>query len=1013
MMNLGVQFRVLLVALALGVLVTGLVRLPDARRDVYPEFSPPIVEIQTEALGLSAAEVEQLVTVPLEADLLNGVAWVDDIRSESVLGLSSITMVFKPGTDLYRARQAVQERLAQAHALPQVSKPPQMLQPTSSTGRVMMVGLTSDKLSLIEMSELARWTVKPRLEGVHGVANVATFGQRDRQLQVQVDPKRLHDAGVSLQQVISTTGNSLWVSPLTFLEASSPGTGGFIESQNQRLTVRHVSPIESSADLAKVAVEDKPGVVLGDVATVVEDHQPLIGDALIDGKPGLLLVIAKLPGANTVEVTDGVHNALRELAPAMASINVNENLYRPADYVRRGADNLGIGMAAGLLAMMVLLAFLLYAWRSALIAIVSVLVAVLGAALVLTALGQTLNWMVLTGLAAALGIVVDDAVGSAERTVRTLREDAGSSTHPPVGTALLASLGQLRTSLSFATVVAVLPVLPVFFIGHRVGYFGRPLALAYLVSVGVSMLVALLLAPALAVLLYRRGPLTGIGSPLMQRLSRPYDRALARTLSAPRRVLAVAGVIAVASAVFVPQVLRSELPALKESDYVIELDAPPGTSLPEMTRITAQLSDELKIVPGVRAVASHAGRAVAGDEVVNVDKAEMSVSLDRDADQGESVRGLQDVLARYRNYDADLMSYQSFALKEADDQRDDPILVRLSGHDQQVLADRAKEFGAKIGQIRGVTNLQVDLPVNQRTLEVQVDLAKAAQYGVKPGDVRRAAATLIAGIEVGSLFYDQKVFSVVVWGTPDIRKNIADVENLEIATPHDGLVPLNTLAAVRQVDSPDVIERAGAFRKIDISADVSGRSRGAVAADVRRLISGTPLPLETHAALLGGYVEKKGEEHRLLMLAGFALLATLLLLQACFGSWRLGALVFATIPAAISGGLLAAVLVDGGTIGTTTGLLVVFGLAVRSAVVLVRRCQHLRRREGVEFSRDLVARVGQERFAPTLLSVLATAAVFAPFVVVGDVAGGEILQPMAIVVLCGTVTVLAVSLLIV
>src|SRR5687767_12875518 len=309
LINSSLRLRVLVTVLAAGILVAGVTQLRDARVDLHPEFTPTIVEVQTEALGLSAQEVEQLITSPTEADLLNGVAWLDSIRSESVPGLSSIVMTFEPGTPLYRARQVVQERMSQAFALPGVSKPPQMLQPVSSTSRTMMIGLSSKTLSLIDISQLARWTMKPRLMGVQGVANVSTFGHRERQLQVQVDPKGLNDKGVGLLDVVEATANALWVSPLSFLDASTPGTGGFIETEAQRLRIPHVAPMESARDLAQVALPPKGGegaagaaLRLGDVAKVVEDHQPLIGDATLDSGSGIVMVIEKLPGANTVEV---------------------------------------------------------------------------------------------------------------------------------------------------------------------------------------------------------------------------------------------------------------------------------------------------------------------------------------------------------------------------------------------------------------------------------------------------------------------------------------------------------------------------------------------------------------------------------------------------------------------------------------------------------------------------------------------------------------------------------------
>ncbi|HXD12051.1 MAG TPA: efflux RND transporter permease subunit, partial [Anaerolineales bacterium] len=326
------QFLVLTVAIAL--MAFGVTKLRGMPVDILPEFSPPYVEIQTEALGLSAKEVELMITVPMEQDLLAGVAWLDVVRSESVPGLSSVLVYFEPGTDLFRARQMVAERIAQsAVGLPHVSKPPTMIQPLSSASRFMIVGLSSQDLSLIDMSVLARWTIAPRLMGVPGVAHVAIWGNRDRQLQVLVDPVKLQEKGVTLDQIVETTGNALWVSPLTFLEASSPGSGGFIDTPNQRLTVWHVLPISSPEELAKVPIEGTEGLFLGDVTNVVEDHQPLIGDAVINDGSSLLLVVEKLPEANTLEVTRDVEQALAALQPGMPGINFDATLFRPTAYI--------------------------------------------------------------------------------------------------------------------------------------------------------------------------------------------------------------------------------------------------------------------------------------------------------------------------------------------------------------------------------------------------------------------------------------------------------------------------------------------------------------------------------------------------------------------------------------------------------------------------------------------------------------------------------------------------------
>ncbi|MCK6561695.1 efflux RND transporter permease subunit [bacterium] len=306
----SMRLRLVMTAIAALLMVFGFTQLRKMPVDALPEFTRPYVEIQAEALGLSAQEVEAMITTPFEADMMNGTPWAEEIRSVSIPGLSSVTLIFERGTDIMKARQVAQERMTEIFALPQVSKPPAMVNPVASAGRCMEIGVTSSKHSLIDLSVLARWTITPRLMGLSGVANVSIWGERERQLQVQVDPEKLRAEGVSLMQVITTAGNSLWASPLTFLEASTPGTGGWIDTPNQRLGIRHILPIQTAEDLAKVPIEGTPSKRLGDIATVIEDHQPLIGDAFVNDEASLILVVEKFPWANTKQVTQDVEKAL-------------------------------------------------------------------------------------------------------------------------------------------------------------------------------------------------------------------------------------------------------------------------------------------------------------------------------------------------------------------------------------------------------------------------------------------------------------------------------------------------------------------------------------------------------------------------------------------------------------------------------------------------------------------------------------------------------------------------------
>ena len=930
---------------------------------------------------------------------------MEDIRSASVPGLSSIRLTFEPGTDLFRARQAVQERLAQAFAIPHVSKPPQMLQPVSSTGRTMLIGLSSTTLSPIEISQLARWTIKPRLMGVEGVANVSTFGQRERQLQVQVDPTRLQANGVSLLQVVETAGNALWVSPLSFLEASTPGTGGFIETPSQRLGVRHVSPIESAEDLSKVAVVDKAPLSLGDIATVVEDHQPLIGDALVNNGAGVVLVVEKLRDANTVDVTEGVESALAALRPGLTDLQIDTSVYRPADYVTAAGSGVNTGLLAAMALVILLLAFAFYQWRLALIAVSAILVSLTAAGVVLYLFGQTFNAMTLAGLALALGIVIDDAVAGTDRVARELRSN---------GTSVLRSVTeatfQLRSALAYAAVFVLLPILPLFFLGDLLGAFGRPLAVAYGLAVLVSMVVALMLTPALSVTLLSKPEHAGHQSAVVSKLTPRYERLLQRTLG-ERVALIVVGVLAVGAIALLPQMRHAQLPELNEREFMVVLETKPGTSLTRMKEITSDVTDKLRAVDGVRNVVSHVGRAVTGDQVVDVNAAKLWVSLDAGADRQATVADMEKIVDDYPDLEGDVDSYQQARVEEAEAGPEAPVVVRVYGNEQGILNQKANEVGQELAKIDGIEELQVHVPAAEPTLEVEVDLEKARVAGVKPGDVRRAAAILLSGIDVGQLFYDQKVFDVVVWGTPETRENQDDVRGLLIETPSGTPVRLDQVADVRLVDSPDVIEREGVFRRIDVTAEVSGRSTSDVNADVERTIANIDFPLEYRAELLSDSATHDARDRRAWLLGAFTLLAMLLVLQASFGSWRLGTVFFLTLPLALAGGVLAEMVVGGpATTGAVLGLLVVGGIAARNGILLVKRYQYLERRGAQAFGPQLVVDGARERLAPVLMTALATALAFLPFVVLGARPGLEFLHPMGVVVLGGLITSTVVSL---
>jgi CzcA family heavy metal efflux pump len=1019
----SLRFRLVVVGLAAAVIALGITQLPKAPVDVLPEFTPPYAEIQTEALGLSAEEVEQFVTVPLEADLLNGVEGVDVIRSKSVSGLSSIVLVFKAGTNVFRARQLVEERLTQAHALPNVSKPPTLLQPLSSSSRLLMIGLSSSRLSPIERSVIARWTVRPRLMGVPGVANVAMWGLRDQQLQVQVDPERLRDRGVTLNQVIRSTGNAQVVSPLSFLEASTPGAGGFIETPRQRLQVRNVlDKIAEPAELGKVPVEGTGGRLrLTDVADVKVDHQPLIGDAVVDDGDGLMLVVEKFPGANALEVTRGVEDALEKLRPGLAGMRTDTSIFRPATFIEDATGNLRLALIVGGALMALALAALLGRWRTVLVCAVTVPLSLIAAALALDALGEGFNAISLAGLAIVLVIVVDEAVAGTENVarMRAAREAESGATIEDV---VREATREIRSPLAYATLIVLLAIVPVAIMQGRPGAFFEPIALAYALGVAAALVVALCVTPALGLLLYSRGTPEARESRTVAAAARGYIPALAAMLRRPRAVLLAAGALVAVAVATLPFLGTSLIPTFKDRDVLVRLDGAPGTSHPRMAQIATDVSRRLRALPGVANTGAHVGRAITGDQTVDVNSSEVWVSIDSGADYDATRAAIDDVVRRVPGVRRDIVTYSTQKIRDVgalnagrNDVRGDgldvltgvdaPLAVRVYGQDPAVLRAEAAKIRSAIAQVDGVVAPRLRLPAAEPSVEIEVDLARAQGLGIKPGDVRRAEATLLQGIQVGSVFQKQKVFDVIVQGVPETRRSVANVRDLLIDRPGGGHVRLGDAADVRIAPAPVAIEREAVSRYVDVEAGVRDRSVAAVSADVEDRLAALKHPLEYHAEVVRATTRGEIGATRMLAFLVAALIAAVLLLQAAFQSWRLALLAFAALPVALVGGILAA-LVDGAelSLGSFAGLLALFALAVRGGVVLIRRLEELGAQDARRFGTGLVERGARERLAPVLTTTCAVAVLALPFAVLGAVPGLEVVHPMAIVLLGGLVT---------
>ncbi len=1001
---MALRFRLLVVGIAAGLIVLGALSLRQMHDDVLPELaSGPVLEVQTEALGLSSEEVEQYVTVPLENNLLDGIMGVWDERSDSLPGVSSVDLYFEPGTTILHARQLVEERLTNAFSLPNISKPPLLIQPLSSTARVMLIGLSSRTIDPLELSYLARWVVKPRLSGVPGVANVAIFGQRDRQLQVLVDPARLAARHVTLQQVIDTAGNSQLVSPLSYLEGSAPGTGGFLDGPDERLDIRPVLPLGTPQDLAAVPISGAPGrQPLGSAATVVEGNQPLIGDALVRGGSGLVLVVQELPSASVLGVTAGLDQALADLRPALSGVTIDTSLFRPASYISSALHNLSIALiVAAALGVLALGALFLQA-RSVLVALLSVGVSLLGALLLLDALGYTLNALVVLGLLVACALVVDDAVGTTHAIVRRVEARGEPEEGPSLGRLVLDACAELRGTLGYATVIVLLSVVPGLFAHGLSSTFVHPLLLSFALAVAVSSLVAVTLTPALGMLLFDRGRPRPRHARVGRLITGAYERAMRRTLAIPRAVWIALGAVGLAGVLAIPFLHSPAPPSFQDRNLVVQWGGPVGTGLTEMNRITQRVLGELRSLPTVGDAGATIGRAVSGDQIVDTNSGQLYVSIKPSADYDSALAAVKAIVYSTPGMTADVSTYEADVMSGVLAPAPHNLDVRIYGQDYGVLARIAHRIASVVAQVPGVDPPQVALPTQEPNIEIAVNDAAAVRAGLLPGDARREVSTLIEGLAVGNFFVDQAVFDVVVRGVPAVADSLTTVRNLLIDTSAGGHVRLGTIAQVSLRPDPIDIRHEALSRYLDVNAPVAGRSLGSVQSDIRTALGGLRYPLEYHAEIIGGTPEAATSHATFLSYVLAAAIGMFLLLQAAVGSWRLAALLFLMTPIALCGGVLVAVATGTvSTLATDVALLGILAFATRQQLLLAALLRRRHARAGGVLTRELVLRAAADRLAPVGVAVLASAAVLVPFVLAGNIAGNELTHTAAAVMLGG------------
>jgi len=996
LVSTSLRLRVAVVALMAMVLVIGFRIVSRTPIDVFPEFAPPYVEVQTEVPGLSTAEVEALVTVPIE-NALNGTAWVRTIRSKSVMGLSSVVLFFKQDVDLNAARQMVQERLSlAAESLPNVAKPPVMLQPLSSTSRALKIGISSRTLNQMEMTSLAKWVIRPRLVSIPGVANVAIWGERDRQFQVLVDPDRLRAHNITLGQVERAAGDAVELSG-----------GGYLDTPNQRLAVSHISYIKTAQDLANVVVafRNDSALRLGDVADVVESFGAPIGDAIINDGPGILLIVEKQPWANTLVVTHEVEAALDALRPGLTELEIDSTIFRPAGFIEMSIENLNRALLYGCILVVIVLGFFLYDWHTAIISTLAIPCSLIIAALILHYRGGTINTMVLAGLVIAIGEVVDDAIVDVENIMRRLRLNRAAGNPQSSFTVVLNASIEVRSAVLYGSLIVVLVLIPVFFLPGLSGTFFRPLALSYILAILASLLVALTLTPALCLIVLPRASLHPKDSPLVNWLKRGYQLILPGLIRHPNWAIMIVLLALGAAGAIIPMLGEEFLPNFKEFDFLMHFVEKPGTSVEAMDRVTILASKELRAIPGVRNFGAHIGRAEVADEVVGSNFTELWISIDPQVEYDSTVAEIKETVEGYPGLYRDVLTYLRERIKEVLTGTAATVVLRIFGPDLAVLQQKANEIAGAIEEIDGIIDLHVQPLTMIPQVEIKFRPESAAQFGLAPGDVRRAANTLLKGTKVGEIYQEQMIFDCVVWGTPKVRRDIAALREVVIDTPTGGHVPLGQVADVYVAPTPNQITREANSRHIDVSCNVSGRDLGSVAKEIETKVKAIDFDTGYHPEIMGEYAERQESRNRLLSVAALSALGIFFIVYSDFSSVRLALLLMLCLPIALTGSIFAALLTGGIlSLGSIVGFVTVLGIVGRNGIMLISHYRHLELEENMPFGVDLIVRGAMERLSPILMTALTTALALVPIAIGGNKPGQEIEHPMAIVIMGGLVS---------
>ena len=1002
LLNASLSNRLLVLIASVVLMAYGAWTLSRTPVDVFPDLNKPTVTLMTEAGGMAAEEVEQLITFPLETTM-NGLPGVETVRSVSSAGLSFLYVTFGWDTDIFRARQMVSERLASMEEGLAEGVVPRMGPISSIMGEIMQIAIPVDtaKISPMAVREYADWVLRPRLMAIPGVAQVIPIGGEVRQFQVQPHTTRMAELGITHEQLEAALKGF-----------SSNTSGGFLELNGREYLIRHIGRTSLLDDLKNLALTSRNGqaILLRQVAEVTFAAAPKRGDAGFEGKPAVILGIQKQPTADTISLTRSIEAALDGMKTSRpAGMDAPRGTFRQASFIEASIDNLQWKLVGASLFVAVILYFFLGTLRPTVIALTAIPVSILMAALVFRYFGLSINTMTLGGLAVAVGGLVDDAVVGLENAIRRLREDRAR--HPdhrlnPVEVLARATM-EVRSSILYATIIIVLVFVPLFALPGMEGRLFVPLGVAFIVSTLASLVVSVTVTPVLSYyLLPRMKSLDHGDTRMLAWLKARYASGLQKVLDRPRGAIAAGGIAVLVALAAVPFFPTTFLPPFNEGTLLVGMRLNPGVTLAESAALARQAEVLVKQVPEVTHVGRRSGRAELDEHAEGVHVSELDVGLKPTGELTRSMGEISaDIRARLVNLPAAISIGQpiSHRIDHMLSGVRSQIAIKIFGEDLDTLRGQADALRSKLAAIPGIADLEIEKQVLAPQIKVRVDYAAAAQYGVAVPQILKTLQSLVEGEKLTQIVEGSRRFALVV-KLPESARSAEGLQHILIETP-SGRVPLAKLASIEEGDGPNQISRDDGRRRIVLSANAEGRALSDIVMDMRRVVAETQLP-EGYFVTLGGQFQAQEEASRLVGLLSLVSLALMfVVLYSRYQSTKLSLLIMANIPLALVGAVVGLWLSGQPlSVAALVGFITLAGISVRNGILKVSHYVNLMRFEGENFDRKMIVRGSLERLAPVLMTALVTAFALAPLLFEAEQPGTEVLHPVAVVIFSGLIS---------